>query len=52
MQDKYLVCCLYSGLNTTPEINAAGADFTPQLNAFANNFTQWELTVEDVQVNC
>jgi len=38
------------GLNTTPEINAAGADFTPQLNAFANNFTQWELTVEDVQL--
>ena len=39
----------FSGLNLTPEANAAGAAFTPQLNAFANNLTRWELTVEDVQ---
>ena len=40
----------FSGLNLTPEFNAAGADFTPKLNAFANNLTRWDLKVQDVQV--
>ena len=38
------------GLNLTPEINTAGAAFTPKLNMIANNFTRWDLFVEDVQV--
>ena len=40
----------FPDLNTSPEINAAGAAFTPTLNSFANNLTRWDLTVEDVQV--
>ena len=39
------------GWNLTPEANEAGAVFTPKINAFANELTQWELTVEDIQVN-
>jgi len=38
------------GLNLTPEINTAGAVFTPKLNMIANNFTRWDLFVEDVQL--
>ena len=40
----------FPDLNTSPEINTAGAAFTPILNSFANNLTRWDLTVEDVQV--
>ena len=46
---SFIVYGSFSGLNLTPEANAAGAAFTPKLNAFANNLTRWELTVEDVQ---
>jgi len=37
-------------LNTSPETNAWGAAYTPTFNMFANNFTRWDLTVEDVQM--
>merc|ERR1719187_151429 len=38
------------GINLTPEANQMGTQLLPVLNEYANNYTSWNLLVEDVQL--